>query len=135
MCVAVRVCRSRRVVLRPTRRRAVRIVVAFDERRARMITVAPARADQCPAALALLFAHHPAIQRVQAVRDVLDAQERGEIRLDGLLLAQENGIPVGAALSVMQADNTAFVWPPVADSSVNASRVVDALYHELSRRA
>ncbi|MEX2286496.1 MAG: GNAT family N-acetyltransferase [Planctomycetaceae bacterium] len=100
-----------------------------------MITVAPARADQCSAALVLLFARHPAAERLACVRDVLDAQQRGEIRLDGLLLAEENGKAVGAALYVLQPDNTAFVWPPVCARDDGTQPIRDALYAELCRRA
>ena len=100
-----------------------------------MITVTPARADQCSAALALIFARHPAAEQSACVRDMLESKRRGDICLDGLLLAEDDGHPIGAALYVLQPDNTAFVWPPVLTGRDDDSRVCDELYAELRRLA
>lgn len=96
-----------------------------------MIHVSPARADQYPTALELMFSRHPKEDRPAHVRDVLDACCRGEISLDGLLLAERDGVPVGVGLFIIQPDKTAFVWPPSIVDDRDSTAVTDAIFSEL----
>lgn len=86
-------------------------------------------------ALALLFAELPDYEADAQVRQLLSAESRGELSLDGLLSVAASGRVVGVILYVMQADQCAYFWPPaVAAPAPDADVLVDALYAELSRR-
>ena len=47
------------------------------------------------------------------MQETLRSVESGPLKLDGLLLAEEGELPVGAALMMSQADGVALVWPPI----------------------
>jgi ribosomal protein S18 acetylase RimI-like enzyme len=85
-----------------------------------------------PAALRLLFARFPAEEQQTRLTDALRSAEQGGLNLDGLLLAEENGQPVGAALTMHQADGVSLVWPPVITcQTANGTAVIDALMTRL----
>ena len=91
-----------------------------------MITVSTVPPDRCATALALLFDRFPKIEQDALVAEVLDQSSLGELSLDGLLVAEVNGQPVGAGLFVSQPDGTVFVWPPVVPEHVTIDGVADA---------
>ena len=78
-----------------------------------MIEIVPAARDEYEAALALLFDRLPAAEQQASIADVLKALRGGRIALHGLLTAHvETASMVGSILYMLQADRTAFVWPP-----------------------
>lgn len=99
-----------------------------------MITVLPARPGYRATALSLLFGGLPEDERQTQTSELLEAARRGEICLDGLLLAEADGEPAGAALYIVQRDRTAFVWPPVVSDHPAVDGISDALMQELVRR-
>lgn len=69
--------------------------------------------DRRRLALRLLFARFPLEEQPARLEDALRSSERGTLNLEGLLLAEEGELPVGAALMMKQKDGVALVWPPV----------------------
>jgi ribosomal protein S18 acetylase RimI-like enzyme len=69
--------------------------------------------ERRPIALRLLFARFPIEEQQTRVSEALLNAERGYLNLDGLLMAEENNQPVGAALTFHQADGVSLLWPPV----------------------
>ena len=75
-----------------------------------------------------------------SVAEVLQAEADGELRLDGLLMAEANGKPLGAALTVVQEDDALFVWPAVVhESTADASpfstaEIADAILQCVGRQ-
>ena len=99
-----------------------------------MINVCAVSATQRRTALELLFSHLPAEERSSHASEVLESAALGELNLDGLLVAEVNGAPMGAGLFVLQPDQTASVWPPFARPSATADEVTDAILQEMCRR-
>ncbi len=99
------------------------------------LTVTAADSSNRDAALRLLFARFPVEEQAARLRDALLASEQGRLNLDGLLLAEVEGLPVGAALVMLQPDGIALVWPPVVScGAVDEVAVEDALMIEVCRR-
>lgn len=106
-----------------------------------MWKVVQAGKSQRARALSVLFSQLPAEERDLAVSEALAAVSRGELVLDGLLLAEHDAIAVGAVLHMIQPDGTALVWPPVISptfeqETTKAVRdsLADALLEEVCRR-
>ena len=101
-----------------------------------MLTVATADSDHRQTALSFLFAGSSPTEQAEQIADVLEAHRRGEVNLDGLLLAEVNGQPAGAALFIMQPDDTAFIWLPVVsdDQAFDVESVRDGLFVEICQR-
>jgi ribosomal protein S18 acetylase RimI-like enzyme len=99
-----------------------------------MIDIVPAVDEEYETALALLFDRLPADQQQASIADVLKALRRGRITLHGLLTARVEGAISGAILYIMQADRTAFVWPPATSGAGSMSATEDALLREVIRR-
>ncbi|MEI8383728.1 MAG: GNAT family N-acetyltransferase [Planctomycetota bacterium] len=86
-------------------------------------------------ALRLLFARFPLEEQEARLRDALAAGETGKLQLENLLLAQCEGMSVGAALVMFQSDGIALVWPPVVSCGATDSTLVEnLLMHEICRR-
>ena len=84
--------------------------------------------EQRTTALRLLFARFPLEEQQTRLSDTLRSAELGRLNLDGLLLAEEGGNPVGAALTMHQLDRVSLVWPPVLSCQAsNVTAVQDAL--------
>jgi mycothiol synthase len=97
-----------------------------------MISVAPVDSARWTEALSLLFSRFSPAERDQRVAEVLGS---GELDLTGLLIAEADGKPFGAGLYAMQADKTAFVWPPgVSSVADEPAHVADAILQEVGRR-
>lgn len=77
-----------------------------------LLTVRPAARDERVAALTLLLGDCPPDERKLRLIDLLHSVEQGDFSLDGLFIAHADGVPVGAALAVVQPDRMAFAWPP-----------------------
>jgi len=99
-----------------------------------MISVAVATPDKHHTAVSLLFVDSTDELRQSSTRELLEAAENGVIPLTGLLLAEKDGEPVGAALYVEQQDQTAMVWPPAALSRAAHDAVVNALLEDICCR-
>jgi ribosomal protein S18 acetylase RimI-like enzyme len=82
-----------------------------------MLHVEAARPEDRRAALQVLLRELPPAVREQQVGETLDAAARGEVSLDGLLVARADADFAGAVLFVMQPDGCAFVWPPVVSDA------------------
>ena len=67
-----------------------------------MLTVTVATASNQSRALQLLFSRFPIDEQLPRVQDALAAAERGSLSLEGLLLATESELPLGAALVMLQ---------------------------------
>ena len=93
-----------------------------------MITVIAARHHRQQTALSLLFSQCREEERAAHCSELLAADRRGEISLDGLLLAEIDGKPAGALLYILQTDGTAFVWPPAVATGTATEPVADALF-------
>lgn len=98
-----------------------------------MLHIAAARPEQYHAALSLFFAELSEQERSERIADVLEAERRSELSLSGLLVAAQEGRIVGAGLSIVQPDGTAFLWPPVTQEATAADQIIDALYSEINR--
>lgn len=86
-------------------------------------------------ALQLLFRRFPLEEQESRLRDALAASERGSLNLDHLLLAEVEGKCVGSALTMIQSDGVALIWPPVVDRGGDDPREIeDLLMQELCRR-
>lgn len=90
-----------------------------------MISIHPATGRQVETALQLLVQHVPAEEGRQQIVATRAAVQRGELSLDGLLLAQCDGRPVGAMLTVLQPGASASLWPP--ETVDDDAEVADAL--------
>lgn len=96
------------------------------------ITISSVSKEQRPTALRVLFARFPVEEQETRLQDALQSAERGALNLDGLLLAEEDQRPVGAALMMHQRDGVTLVWPPVATSgSSSAQEVENALMERI----
>src|SRR4051794_2664492 len=92
------------------------------------IHISHATSEHLPIALRLLFARFPVEEQQTRLTDTLKSVERGQLNLDGLLLAKENGQPVGAALTMQQSDGVTLVWPPVITcQTTDGSAIEEAL--------
>jgi GNAT superfamily N-acetyltransferase len=101
------------------------------------ITVTSARRDQRPQALALLYSRHSPGERAARIDDAFEAARRGELPLDGLLVACDGQRIAGVLLAVFPTHpgGTAFIWPPVLSGDMaDCDTVADALLREASRR-
>lgn len=99
-----------------------------------MIRVSTASDEEQPAALELLFSRLPAEERRASIESVSKAAENGEQTLDGLLVASQEGEPVGAVLFLMQPDGTAYVFAPCAVAHRSPAEICDALLQEVRHR-
>ncbi len=99
-----------------------------------MIEIVPAAPQQYQAALELLFERLPAAEQQLSIADVLKALRGGRITLHGLMTAREGEAILGSDLFVLQADRTAFVWPPAVALDERVQEIEDALLGEVIRR-
>lgn len=95
------------------------------------ISISLVSPQQRPVALRLLFARFPVDEQPSRLADTLRAADQGALNLDGLLLAEENGLPVGAALSLHQRDGISLIWPPVVSCQTDEVAAKDALMTRL----
>lgn len=89
------------------------------------LTVSLVTPEQQIVALRLLFARFPIHEQPIRLTDAMQSAERGSLNLDGLLIARENGQPVGAALAMHQQDGISLVWPPVTSCQAVDSQAVE----------
>ena len=83
-------------------------------------------------ALRVLFARFPVEEQQLRLDEALAAAERGQLKLEHLLLATEGELPVGAALSMNQSDGVTLVWPPVTTcQATDPTDVEHALMRQL----
>ncbi len=104
-----------------------------------MIAVRVPLPHEYDTALRLLYHGLSPVEQQARVDDAIAAIGRGELFPQGLLLAEAEGKPVGALLSALQPDKTAFVWPPAVlvdsvSNSIHAEDVADALLQTLNDR-
>lgn len=116
-----------------------------------MLRVVTATGPRLSAALELLYSALPAEERAARIAESTQAAKNGELDFSQLLLAEFDGVPVGALLLRMQTNDTGFVWPPViapkllsADSSpshcdseyptVGNEAIENALLQEAAKR-
>lgn len=90
------------------------------------ISVQPAVDADIETALHILVRHAPAEERDHQVAEALAASRRGDLPLEGLLLARRDNQPVGAMLTIIQPGGTAALWPPETIDGVE-NVVADAL--------
>ena len=98
-----------------------------------MVKVSSVPPERRRQALSFLFAEVPEEERDRRIDDALQAADDGEFSLDGLFLAEQNGEPAGAGLTVVQSDGTAFVWPPAVSVSEGSDLVADAIIEAICR--
>lgn len=84
-------------------------------------------------ALRMLFSRFPLEEQTARLEDTLLAVQRGALDLSGLMLAEQCGRSVGAALVMRQADGIALVWPPVIDGAEEDRQVGQELMAALCR--
>ena len=97
--------------------------------------IIPATGERRIPALRLLFARFPLEEQETRLRDALAASECGTLTLQHLLLAEADGLPVGAALVMLQSDGIALVWPPVIScGAADAVHVQDLLMRQICAR-
>lgn len=100
-----------------------------------IVTVSQTAPERRVAALSILFSHLVGEGVAEQVDELLAAEARRELSLEGLLSAEIDDGTVGAVLYLMQADQCAYVWSPVVISSgCDPERTADALLQELKRR-
>lgn len=96
------------------------------------LTITRVGRDQRPLALRLLFSRFPLDEQPVRLEEALKSADSGRLDLDGLLLAEESGLAVGATLMMPQADGVALVWPPVMSCQAqNVSLVEQQLMNRL----
>lgn len=84
--------------------------------------------EQREIALRLLFARFPVEEQPSRLADALRSANEGRLNLDRLILAEENGLPVGVTLMMRQADGVSLVWPPVLSCQASdVTRIEDSL--------
>lgn len=100
------------------------------------LTVTAAAPREQAEALSVLFSRHPSPECAACVEDALAAAARGEVSLDGLLIARQKKQIVGAVLVVLpdEPGGTAFVWSPGVIAGVDAEQAADVLLQEAGRR-
>lgn len=97
------------------------------------VTVRPATSSVEITALGLLLVETDNPQ--ERTEEILAMARRGEISLEGLLLAEIAGRPVGAGLFTVQPGRVGFVWPPgVPTDQPNRSSIQDAILADVARR-
>jgi ribosomal protein S18 acetylase RimI-like enzyme len=99
-----------------------------------MIEIVPAAPHEYEPALALLFDRFPSSAQQASIADVMKALGSGRIAFHGLLTARVDGALVGSILYMLQADRTAFVWPPATSPDGSVPATDDALLGEVIRR-
>ncbi|QDU78677.1 Mycothiol acetyltransferase [Polystyrenella longa] len=98
------------------------------------IHVSAANGEKQERALRVLF-HDMLPEELQSqINIVQEANKRGDLQLEGLYLAEEQGEDVGACLTLTQRDRSAFVWPPVVLDAINWERVGSALLQEIQKQ-
>ncbi|MCA9039884.1 MAG: GNAT family N-acetyltransferase [Planctomycetaceae bacterium] len=95
------------------------------------IHVFPATGSNKRRALEVLFYDLLPDEQTEQIDTVLEAENRGELDLEGLYLAEEEEREVGACLTLTQKDRSAFIWPPVVLNPANWERVGSALLQEI----
>jgi len=78
-----------------------------------MLKVKQVAEQQKLQALQLLYSQHNERDRQSYLAEILKAEQDGQLNLDGLYLAEDDSKPVGVGLCILQADGTAYAWPPV----------------------
>ncbi|MCH8830898.1 MAG: GNAT family N-acetyltransferase [Planctomycetes bacterium] len=102
-----------------------------------MPSVESAADDHCRGALEILLQDMEPSARETQIAETMTAASRGEVSLEGLLIAWHDGLPAGAILLAMQSDGCGFVWPPVVSSTVEprlVEQIADLLLEEVCRR-
>ena len=82
-----------------------------------MLRIVPATGERLPSALQLLFAAWPNDARSQRIAEIPQEIEDGEFDPRHLLLAEIDGQPVGAQLTIIRDNDVGMVWPPVVDDA------------------
>ena len=77
------------------------------------VVVTPARGDDQRTALSILLLNLDEDDRELQLQKMLESDARGDLSLDGLLLARLHEVATGALLFTVQSDASAYVWPPV----------------------
>lgn len=86
-------------------------------------------------ALRLLFADLPPDEAAERVDELQTSVERGELSLDGLLVAEQAGEIVGAGLFAPQPGRVGFVWPPgVAKEPIDRAAIQSAILNQIGQR-
>jgi GNAT superfamily N-acetyltransferase len=96
--------------------------------------VGPADPADHPAACRVLFAHLPEPYRSRRAARALELLSSGEFDPAGLLVAQESGRVVGAALTQFHPGSAAVAWPPGAEAGPGHEAVIAALTHAVADR-
>ncbi len=91
------------------------------------IGVAPARREEWPAAVALVFGHLPEDMRRIRCDNMLALLAAGVLAADGVFLARQDGRLVGAMVGAALAGASGLFWLPQALPGPNAALVADAL--------
>jgi ribosomal protein S18 acetylase RimI-like enzyme len=97
-----------------------------------MLRVEAARSEQCRAALDVMLQDLAPPARKEQIAEMLAAVARGDVSLDGLLIAHAGERTVGAVLFALQPDGCGFVWPPVVAAGIDAA-LAEAAADELLR--
>lgn len=100
------------------------------------IEVETVRGDGRRAALEVLLQDLAPSVCEQQIAETLDAAARGDVSLDGLLIARAAESMTGVVLCVLQPDGCAFVWPPVVSPEIDADSsetVADELLQAVGR--
>jgi ribosomal protein S18 acetylase RimI-like enzyme len=90
--------------------------------------------DEIRAALTFLYGPLPRGEREEQLAAMLGAHARGEISLEDLLVARDDGRIAGVMLSVPRPGRASFLWPPVLRDGPDAEALSDALLAATSER-
>lgn len=106
-----------------------------------MLRIVPATGERLSPALELLFSAWPEDARAQRIAEIPQEIEEGDFDPRHLLLAEIDGQPVGAQLTILRDNDVGMVWPPVIDDMLlqrmhgPAGEVIeDALLTEAARQ-
>ncbi|MEZ6045838.1 MAG: GNAT family N-acetyltransferase [Planctomycetaceae bacterium] len=95
------------------------------------IHVSPANGEKKIRALRILFHDLLPEEQEEQIEAVLEAESRDELNLEGLYLAEEAGEDVGACLTLIQKDQSSFIWPPVIPEAAAWERVGSTLLRQI----
>lgn len=91
-------------------------------------TITPAGEGRRTTALQILFSRFPEEEQSAKLIETLRSAAEGRLNLDDLLLAESNGLPIGASLMIHQSDGITLIWPPVmADHAADRSSLESAM--------
>ncbi len=78
-----------------------------------MLSISATPPSRYEEVLSFLLGHLSEQERVLQLKELLDSAKKNQLDLSGLIMATDEGKVCGATLSIIQPDQSAFVWTPI----------------------